>query len=850
MPSIQVNTSLLLQLVQSVIPESGQNRQLRDELLARCQVVLSSRANQNRETDISQLIELVKRHLTQHSQTTTSSLRFTHLLSRLLDLPLLERKDAAVQFLYSLATSQQLRPASVTSLPTLAPPRTIRVASNPSPIPDDNVSSRKQPGRSKADILRRYRAKIGRSQLSEEALLRDALYILQGISGKYVKLVEGEGKNLESRLVFSDDPQHFISAPNRTLIHRLSELGHLYSRIANFVRQRERTGGVGMIEQSLCHYLESQLTEYYRLIAVLESQMQTSKGDKSKDDTDVTKEDSGLTLKRLEVWIDDWRLRLRMMSTCVEGCQNLTGGALVNLIHSYTENGDPFVRKVTDELLEEVSKPFFVMLHKWLFSGELYDPFSEFFVHIDPELANVHFVQHTSNQQNGFFGDDGLDNDDIPGEYRGGLQLWENKYIFRKEMLPAFVGEEFGRKIFSTGKTLNFIRYSCHDSDWVTTREKLGSTNDTLQYSDIEGLEHSIDSAYSIVSQRLFDVFFEKFGLMNHLKALKNYMFLGHGDFADSLMIALESHLSRPANALSRHNLTAILEEAVRSTNAIYDPSDVRSRLDSRMLEYTHGEIGWDVFTLEYKVDAPIDTVLDPECAIKYKRVFSHLWKMKRVEGALSTGWMRVAGGARTVLRVQELDIEWHQVRIAMAEMIHFIRQLQAFCHLAVIECQWKKLTEFIQKKEGGLDALISAHRNYVNAVDKKVLLYYPKSGKEENLRLRMQELFDTALQFRSAMDELYNYTLAERARQESEQHDAGRGLYVDPRTARSYEEARKVLPRILQRTRGYAISFSENMTALIVSLAAHPDLDCKNLGLRLSFSNYYKVPKREKDAA
>lgn len=31
------------------------------------------------------------------------------------------------------------------------------------------------------------------------------------------------------------------------------------------------------------------------------------------------------------------------------------GGALVNLIHSYTDNGDPFVRKFTDELLEEVS---------------------------------------------------------------------------------------------------------------------------------------------------------------------------------------------------------------------------------------------------------------------------------------------------------------------------------------------------------------------------------------------------------------------------------------------------------------------------------------------------------------
>lgn len=31
------------------------------------------------------------------------------------------------------------------------------------------------------------------------------------------------------------------------------------------------------------------------------------------------------------------------------------GGALVNLIHGYTDNGDPFVREFTDQLLEEVS---------------------------------------------------------------------------------------------------------------------------------------------------------------------------------------------------------------------------------------------------------------------------------------------------------------------------------------------------------------------------------------------------------------------------------------------------------------------------------------------------------------
>ena len=77
----------------------------------------------------------------------------------------------------------------------------------------------------------------------------------------------------------------------------------------------------------------------------------------------------------------------------------------MNLIHGYADNGDPFVRKFTGALLEEVrtsmtslnkaadvrqvSKPFFSMLHRWLFSGELYDPFSEFFVAVD-QIGRAH----------------------------------------------------------------------------------------------------------------------------------------------------------------------------------------------------------------------------------------------------------------------------------------------------------------------------------------------------------------------------------------------------------------------------------------------------------------------------
>ena len=97
-----------------------------------------------------------------------------------------------------------------------------------------------------------------------------------------------------------------------------------------------------------------------------------------------------------------------------------------------------------------MSKPFFNILHKWLFSGELNDPFSEFFVALDPELAHVQYIQPhigIGTGDDGFATDKFNGADDLSRDFESGLRLWEGKYVFRNEMLPAFVGETFGRKV-------------------------------------------------------------------------------------------------------------------------------------------------------------------------------------------------------------------------------------------------------------------------------------------------------------------------------------------------------------------------------------------------------------------
>lgn len=154
-------------------------------------------------------------------------------------------------------------------------------------------------------------------------------------------------------------------------MRRVAELGQLYMEVSQFVQEKEGRSNVGTIEQSLCHHLQSQLNDYYRMVAVLESHASSNTSSNEEIKSDIQDRGSGLTLRRLDVWIDDWRLRMRMMSLCVEGAKSMCfhciflkwvfltnlgvhGGALVSLIHGYTDTGDPFIRSFMDQLLEEV----------------------------------------------------------------------------------------------------------------------------------------------------------------------------------------------------------------------------------------------------------------------------------------------------------------------------------------------------------------------------------------------------------------------------------------------------------------------------------------------------------------
>lgn len=677
---------------------------------------------------------------------------------------------------------------------------------------------------------------------SEAALLRDLPFILQGIS--------------TTNLSFASNPSSLIlpstvPAPIASLLRALAEPALLYKELGAFV---ESSHG-GLVTQSLRATIGAELRSYLGLVATLEGQIRRALS--TVDDTDIRSglAKAGVTLRRCVIWTRDATMGLRFMALVVEETKNRKGGQIISLIHSFAaSHGDPFVSAFAERLLTHVTRPFYDMLRHWIYDGELLDPHLEFFVLEKQNNADL-------------------------DEGRGhATSVWRDKYSLDEQMVPSIITEEFAQKVFLIGKSLNFIRHGCGDATWVENYSKQASKE--LRYGDTAILGASIDEAYKTTMARLVHLMDVKFKLSEHLVALKKYLLLGQGDFIAILMESLSANLDRPANSQYRHTLTAQLEHAIEHSNAQYESPEVLQRLDARMLEMTHGDIGWDVFTLEYKVPAPIDVIVDKRGSKEYLKVFNFLWRVKRVEYALGSTWRRCMTGARGVIGnvTDKVGQEWKTARCTISEMIHFVDQLQYYILFEVIEASWEQLQRSKSRPDCTLDDLINAHDTYLKSITRKGLLGHSSM----EFTVQLHELLKVMLAYKDAVDGLYSFSVAEFTRrqgsslqsesrlsqlrrrntnQDNEEDDARdeeRARRQDPESPAppgfvstdSSSSQSDVLTALRQRLNALASDFHLRVCDLLGDLAHQPDPDMRFLGVVMNFNNTYEVTRRTRRKA
>ena len=670
--------------------------------------------------------------------------------------------------------------------------------------------------------------------VSEADLVRDVLFVCQGIDGRHIRFeATVDGYLLDRHVSIPPAP--------RQLLQRLCEAGWLARRLRSYLA---RPPG-GAVARALAAAVAQEVAQYDQLLAVLEAQAQ---GEAPTPATPASAATSApyLTLRRLDVWLADPLAALRRLAVLTDATAGLQGCTLAAALHTHVATGDAAASALVTRLLQAACVPLCAALVAWTTRGELgpNPGEDEFFVVEDSAVGDEH--------------------------------LWRRKYSLTTGPLPPVVDARQAGEALRIGKSLNFLRRCCGSTSWAADAPAvLAAVSDAggLVYGNPGSVEALLRNAARAVDERLRGVMFTQFRLGEHCAAIKRYLLLGQGDFITSLIDGVGTALWEAAAGVSAYRLASVLEAAVRASNAQFDDPDVLGRLRVKLLPHGGGETGWDVFCLEYVVNPPRTTVLTDDAMHRYLRVFTFLWRLKRVEAALSGTWGGMkpnapGGGAWTALvspgakragqqpaagdggapggdahLVVPLLRRCHTLR---AEMAHFVTNLQYYIMFEVLEHSWLEFTAAMASAQD-LDGLIAAHEQYLDAIVAKALL----GDRSALVAQQLGALFDLMLRFASLADRLFDVARDVAAQAGLDAQPGRQRRQSGVMASRDAEEgsagrpAGGPLPPLAEmgaQLDALAGTYAQLLEGFLNLLPVQKHVDLRALLFRLDFSTYYSV--------
>ncbi|PVU92548.1 hypothetical protein BB559_003689 [Furculomyces boomerangus] len=535
-------------------------------------------------------------------------------------------------------------------------------------------------------------------KLSQEELVHDVLFVIQGFDGKYISWDSPS----ES---YSIDPSAVISNPTMFILDRILEAGELDHKITAYINSKETS--LSLVRQSFRSALTKELNEIANFISLLEKRQVKSLLSPANSTSN-----NGLSLKRIYVEIQPFIEILRILANMIESFYNTNtnlpndsslGGEMLSKIYTYTRDGAPNVRSLAIKMLKSASVPFNNILMRWITDGELEDPYKEFFVYDDKENAGI----------------DGL---------------WTRRYGIDVSKIPVYICSDLTRKIFIIGKSLSFLKIACEDDEWITLQ--IPSKDISQELGDPDILKEHVDSIYEKVNSRLMEVMLTKHNLMDHIAAMKKYLLLEQGDFVQCLVENLGSQLDKPVSRLLHHNIMAAVDSAVRSSNAQFDSLEFTDRISVRLGAVSSEESSnWTAFPITYHIDSPLTYVISDSTMLKYNELTTFLLRLKRIELHLHQLWQRqltikfdTNGNSKNGILNKSNSFTkkivskggsspqirhlLKRLRICCGEMMHFVHQLERYIFMNAIEGSYLKFLKTIFTKDIPTIGVLTVNQN------------------------------------------------------------------------------------------------------------------------------------------
>ncbi|SPP78092.1 gamma-tubulin complex component 3 [Drosophila guanche] len=676
------------------------------------------------------------------------------------------------------------------------------------------------------DQMPNYTEDLQSEKYVDESLdmVTNALFSFTGIQGKYLRkdVITGRFK-LDTTNI------QLLTTGDAGLMLRLSELGYYHDRVTEYADPSKGYSALGCMGQALTCFLRKELGDYHGEVSLLHDQVNAFKKAQRKSSFSPREaewqdgQQEQVTLFKLLAWYIKPLHRMQWLTKIAHACMMKKGGELISVVWEFLYDGNPAVDKLANDLLAAMCRPLARMISQWMLEGNITDIHSEFFVEA---LTDV-----------------------------GPDRLWHDKFRLRIPMLPKFICQELADKILRTGKSINFLREVCEKNDLVNDQGELkkimeSNAGDIFSYTQDTKWHAAIEVCYQTTSKSVLDYMVGPHKLLDHLQCMRRYLLLGQGDFVSVFIEHMKDELEKPGTEIFAHDLSAMLDSSLRCTNAQYDDPEILNHLDVVAQKPLMGDKGWDIVSLQYVVQGPLATMLEPTMCT-YKALFKPLWRIKHMEFVLSTKiWKeQMTNGKKLRKMSAEISRASYRLHLFTSEIMHFIHQMQYYVLFEVIECNWVTLQGHMYHATG-LDEILNAHESFLDDITVGCFIN-STTDKERHLETVFENIIALEIWQASFYKECFKEQSAreELERKIAESEREGRfGLTTEEKMERD-QERKMFEQKVIIACRGLegiSCSYEKAVSGFMMGLNSSDDPQLQLFGTRLDFNEFYK--KRDKN--
>lgn len=226
---------------------------------------------------------------------------------------------------------------------------------------------------------------------------------------------------------------------------------------------------------------------------------------------------------------------------------------------------------------------------------------------------------------------------------------------------------------------------------------------------------------------------FNELNIYEHFVHLRNYFFLLDGDFGTQLVCGFLKHIEEgmePRGICQKGIMDSVLNNALCS-NATDCFSPVRTGKDAAPLfaenltlncsnipesfDLTNIDM-LSVFSLQWKVDWPLNLVLNAETIAKYTQILSHLLKLRHVSCMLDRAYQYLQQMGKQHGRGLLISPQYRHLQVMRYKLSHFLITLQNHLDTNVFQVAWQLFDQKLRKVES-VEELYMRHVEYLKQV-------------------------------------------------------------------------------------------------------------------------------------